>query len=125
MSAQGADNAIKRAIAEALATEYRLYRAARRSGDVAAGWHHLERAHILAQTNLRAHIASHGAMLAFAIRQGDGREAAGQLVRLMLAPLGNFTGRLPFGNTGRSNVSAFAPMALPPDLAAVLSRNTP
>lgn len=125
MVAQGPNNAIKRAIAQALATEYRLYRATRRAGDVAAGWHHLERAHIIAQTDLRAHIASHGAMLAFALRLGDGREAAGQLVRLVLAPLGHLTGRLPFGNTGRSNVSAFAPMALPPDLAAILGRSTP
>lgn len=27
-----------------------------------------------------------------------------------MAPLGNLTGRLPIGNTGRANVSAFAPM---------------
>jgi hypothetical protein len=35
---------------------------------------------------------------------------------LLLAPLGSLTGRLPIGNTGRSNVSAFLPMAIPQDL---------
>ncbi|MBT8427288.1 MAG: DUF3703 domain-containing protein, partial [Erythrobacter sp.] len=37
------------------------------------------------------------------------------------APLGNLTGRLPWGNTGRANVSAFAPMPYPDDLAEVFT----
>src|SRR3546814_13656885 len=37
----------------------------------------------------------------------DWREAAGQATRLFLIPLGSFTGRLPIGNSGRANVSAF------------------
>jgi hypothetical protein len=61
-------------------------------------------------------------MLAFAVAQRDWREAAGQILRLVLAPLGNLTGRLPFGNTGRSIVNAFAPMDIPPDLAVILTR---
>jgi hypothetical protein len=42
------------------------------------------------------------------------------MVRIILAPLGALTGRLPVGNTGRSNVSAFAPMPIPADLADTL-----
>jgi hypothetical protein len=38
----------------------------------------------------------------------------------LLAPLGSLTGRLPVGNSGRSNVSAFAPMPIPADLAEAL-----
>nr|WP_262504090.1 DUF3703 domain-containing protein [Sphingosinithalassobacter sp. CS137] len=47
-------------------------------------------------------------------------EASGQIARLALAPLGNLTGRLPIGNTGRSDVSAFARLEIPSDLRAVL-----
>ncbi|MDH4746257.1 DUF3703 domain-containing protein [Sphingomonas sp. CBMAI 2297] len=55
-------------------------------------------------------------MLGHAWRLRQPGEVAGQLFRMALAPLGHFTGRTPAGNTGRSNVSAFAPMPIPPDL---------
>lgn len=109
-------------IAAALAAEYEAQDRAMRDGDIARAWHHLERAHILAQTALLPHLVSHGKMLALALRTGDWQEGAGQVVRLALAPFGNLTGRLPIGNTGRSSVSAFAPMAIPPDLEAILDR---
>ena len=80
----------------------------------------LERAHVVAQTRLVPHLQSHWKMLLLAARTRDGREAFGQLFRLALAPLGNLTGRLPVGNTGRSNVSAFAPMNIPSELSAIL-----
>jgi hypothetical protein len=59
-------------------------------------------------------------MLSFAYELRDFREAFGQIFRLALAPIGNITGRLPRGNTGRSNVSAFAAMDIPSDLQALL-----
>ncbi|MCV0386070.1 MAG: DUF3703 domain-containing protein [Nitrobacter sp.] len=46
------------------------------------------------------------------------------MFRLAIPPLGKLTSRLPLGNTGRSNVSAFAPMELPPDLRAILDPRT-
>jgi hypothetical protein len=55
-------------------------------------------------------------MLRFAIEKRDWSEVLGQILRTILAPLGPLTGRLPVGNTGRSNVSAFAPMPVPDDL---------
>lgn len=55
-------------------------------------------------------------MLAFAVGLRDWHEVAGQIVRLALAPLGALTGRVPIGNTGRSNVGAFQPMPVPDDL---------
>ena len=103
-----------------LAKEYRTADEAERAGRIAMTWHHLERAHILAQTRFWPHLQSHREMLHLALRNRDRREVIGQLLRLALAPLGNLTGRFPLGNTGRPNVSAFAPMELPPDLRAIL-----
>ncbi|KPF72331.1 MAG: DUF3703 domain-containing protein [Blastomonas sp.] len=111
-------------ISAALAAEYRMQAAAVQRGDVPLAWHHLGRAHILAQTRLGAHCVSHWKMLVFAVRLRNWPEAAGQLLRLALAPLGNLTGRLPLGNTGRSTVSAFAPMDIPLDLRAILDRTS-
>jgi len=108
---------------QAITAEYRAQAEALERGDIDEAWLHLERAHILAQTRLLPHLLSHGKMFALAVRTRDGREAAGQILRFLLAPLGNLTGRLPIGNTGRSSVSAFAPMNIPPDLQAVLNRN--
>lgn len=109
--------------AEAIALEQAAFRVARQSGDVAAAWRALERLHVLTQSQLWLHARTHIAMLLFALRLGDGREVAGQVFRLALAPVGNLTGRLPIGNTGRANVSAFAPMPLPDDLRSIIARS--
>ena len=103
-----------------IAAEMAAYRSALEEGDDDRAWHHLERIHIVSQPYLRPHISSHGAMMGFAIRRRDWSEVLGQMVRIILAPLGSLTGRLPVGNTGRSNVSAFAPMPIPSDLAEAL-----
>lgn len=97
------------------------YRNNRRTANRAAAWNALERAHILSQPYFVPHFASHWHMLGFAIALRDWREAAGQLFRLALVPLGSLTGRLPVGNTGRARVSAFRAMPMPRDLAALLS----
>ncbi len=89
-------------------------------GDTGAAWWALERAHIISQPDLPLHLRVHWTMLGYAIRMGDLREVAGQMLRLALAPIGSLTGRIPVGNTGRSNVSAFEPMAIPADLRAVI-----
>ncbi len=107
-------------ISRFLAEEYRAAEAATNAGQVEQAWHHLERAHVVAQTQVAPHLQSHWKMLVLAVRMRDGREAFGQLVRLALAPLGNLTGSLPIGNTGRSNVSAFAQMNIPHDLMTIL-----
>lgn len=103
-----------------LAEEYRAANAAAHVGRIDQAWRHLERAHILAQMKLWPHCRSHWRMLELAVRLRDWREAFGQIVRLALAPVGNLMGRLPIGNTGRANVSAFAHMKIPPDLQAIL-----
>jgi hypothetical protein len=96
------------------------YRTARAAGDVGAAWHALERGHIVSQPVLSLHLKSHSLMLGFALNQRDGFEAFGQVIRLLLAPLGALTGKIPWGNTGRAHVSAFRPMPIPDDLAPLL-----
>jgi hypothetical protein len=83
-----------------------------RQGDSPAAmrWRWLEAAHVLGQTSLPLHWRSHTAMLRYALALGDVREAAGQLWRLALTPLGHALDRLPLGNIGRSHVNAFRPM---------------
>lgn len=96
--------------------EMSAYRTAKAASDIAKAWAVLERAHILSQPYLGPHLTNHWTMLGFAVELRDWRETAGQVVRLALAPLGALTGRIPVGNTGRSNVSAFQPMPVPDDL---------
>ncbi len=122
MTQHTADQRTMNAIAAALAVEYRMVEEAARQGDVPLAWHHLGRAHILAQTRLGTHFVSHWRMFNFAVRLRDWPEAAGQLLRLALAPLGSLTGRLPIGHTGRSTVSAFTAMDIPSDLRAIIDR---
>ena len=107
-------------VADLPAREYRAAQKAVEADQIDLAWHHLERAHILAQTRLWAHCLSHWKMLSLAVGQRDLREVAGQVFRLILAPIGNVTGRLPLGNTGRANVSAFAEIPYPDDLAEAL-----
>ena len=57
---------------------------------------------------------------AAAVRRRDGREIAGQLLRLLLAVPGSVSGRYPVGNTGGADVSAFSPMPVPDDLRPLL-----
>lgn len=117
---RGAGDDARRA---AYAAERERYRDARDDGEWRAAWHHLERAHILAQPDFRLHLASHVDMLVFALSRRDGREVAGQLLRIALVPLGSLTGHLPAGNSGRARVSAFAPMPLPDDLRPFFRRD--
>ncbi|WP_234002600.1 MULTISPECIES: DUF3703 domain-containing protein [Sphingopyxis] len=105
-----------------IAGELDRYRAARTAGDGRSAWIALERAHVVAQSFFALHLASHWRMLGYALALGDGREAAGQLFRLALVPLGSLTGRLPVGNTGRARISAFKPMPIPSDLEALISQ---
>jgi hypothetical protein len=95
-------------------------RAARARGDVAAEWHHLERAHILSQPMAGPHVRTHLAMLGHGIRRRDRREVLGQAIRLVVAAPGSWTERYPVGNTGGADVSALQPMPIPEDLRALL-----
>ncbi len=101
-----------------LAEEMATFAVTRASGDHVAAWKALEQAHIIAQPFLVLHLSGHLAMLKYAIERREVREIYAQAVRLVLAPFGALTGRIPIGNTGRSNVSAFKPMPIDPRLKA-------
>ncbi|AYQ27128.1 MULTISPECIES: DUF3703 domain-containing protein [unclassified Polaromonas] len=85
-------------------------------------WAWLMAAHIVGQQNSGLHWRSHIAMLRFALKTRDYPEAAGQLMRLSLVPLGHLAGRLPAGNHGRATVSAFTPMPVDPSLGELISQ---
>lgn len=87
--------------------------------DIPAAFRHLERAHILSQRFALAHAATHLRMLRLGWRTGDTREVFGQLTRAAAALVFSRIW-VPVGNTGRANVSAFAPMRVPEDLASML-----
>lgn len=85
-------------------------------------WQLLEAAHVVGQGQFVPHLRTHALMLREAVRQRDGREAAGQLFRLALVPLGHLTGRLPIGNIGRATVSAFQPMEVAQATAELIAQ---
>jgi Protein of unknown function (DUF3703) len=105
---------------QAFTSEMGLVRSLIADQDFQGAWHHLERAHILGQRDLWSHIVVHMTMLSFAIQQSDVREVLGQIIRILATIPGYLFGWIPVGNTGRSNVSALKPMAIPEDLKPYL-----
>lgn len=97
-------------------------REAFRSGDLDEAFRRLERAHILGQRWLATHLSSHWWMLRVALRRRDGREARGQLSRLLATFPGYVFGWVPKGNTGGANVHPLRPMQVPDDLRGDLGR---
>lgn len=90
------------------------------AADLADRWAWLEAAHVVGQQCFTLHWVSHTAMLRFALQTRDLGEAAGQLLRLALVPLGHLLQRLPTGNTGRATVSALAPMPVDARLSRLI-----
>ncbi|WP_328186686.1 DUF3703 domain-containing protein [Marinobacter sp. OP 3.4] len=101
--------------------ELEAARMAEGAGDLETAFSHLERAHILSQKYALAHAATHLRMLRLGWRTRDVREVLGQFIRTIAALIFSRIW-VPVGNTGRANVSAFAPMPVPEDLAEVLSK---
>lgn len=99
-------------------------RSARSRGDAIGERSHLERAHILSQPIAIPHVRTHLSMLSAGFRRRDRREVIGQLLRLLVAAPGSWTGRYPAGNTGGADVSAFLVMPIPDDLRGILEDRT-
>lgn len=91
-------------------------RQARREGRLDEAFRSFERAHVIGQFWIGPHLASHWEMLRIGWLRYDVREIVGQLLRLALVVPGTLLGRLPEGNTGGANVSAFQPMPIDPEL---------
>ena len=103
-------------------THARLIQEARAARSSQQAWLWLEAAHVVGQLHLKPHWQTHAHMLGLAWRTRNWPETAGQVLRLALVPLGHLSGRLPLGNPGRATVSAFDPMPVRPELAALIDR---
>lgn len=90
------------------------------SGKAAAGFQHLERAHVLGQASTFHHVRVHVLMLRWSLRHRVWAEARGQLLRIFGAATKTALGWVPSGNTGGSNVSPFKPLPVPDDLATII-----
>lgn len=99
-----------------------LFRAEFEQRHLQQAWHHLERAHILAQAWPREHSYVHWLMLRFGFFIKSPKEVIGQIPRLLAGGVKSFVGTIPVGNTGGANVSALRPMQIPEDLAELLSK---
>lgn len=99
----------------------RLIQEARVPRSTERAWMYLEAAHVVGQLHFRPHVRPHVQMLKLALHSHDWREAAGQGLRLALAPLGHLSGRLPLGNPGRSTIGAFERLPVRPDLADLIA----
>ncbi|MCX4527983.1 MULTISPECIES: DUF3703 domain-containing protein [unclassified Streptomyces] len=104
------------------AFEAELLRARDAAPDTRAMWTALERAHIISQDWAWPHTRAHWHMFRLAVLCRDRAEAVGQVVRILVAGAGSVTGRVPYGNTGRTAAGLRTPMPLPDDLRALLGR---
>lgn len=98
--------------------------AARRSdssGDAASSFHHLERAHVLAQTSTLEHVRVHVRMLGWGMRHRNPREILGKVQRIIGAAIATPLGFIPHGNTGGANVHPFRSISIAPDLADIIA----
>lgn len=90
------------------------------SGELDAGFAHLERAHVIGQAFVAPHARSHWLMFKLEIRRRQPVAAFGQVLRLVLGILGSAVGKVPVGNTGGSNVSMFKRMPIAPELQVII-----
>ncbi|WP_240801690.1 DUF3703 domain-containing protein [Streptomyces sp. A1136] len=112
--------AMPAAVRAAFETELRRARDA--APDTDTMWDALERAHILSQAWAWPHTRAHWHMFRLAVRCRDRAETVGQVVRILVAGAGSVTGRVPYGNTGRTAAGLLTPMPLPEDLRVLLGR---
>ncbi len=90
------------------------------AGDSEGAFRHLERAHVLGQASTYQHTRIHWLMLKHGLRQRDGKEIAGQILRIGGAASKTPLGIYPKGNTGGANVNPLRSMPIQPDLAEIL-----
>lgn len=109
-------------IKEHYSRELDLYKTELVQQNLPQAWHHLERAHILAQAWPREHSYVHWRMLRFGIFIKSPKEVLGQITRLIFGGVKSFVGSIPVGNTGGSNVPPLEPMEIPKDLGAILEK---
>ena len=85
-----------------------------------AGFHQLQRAHIIGQTFVIPHATSHWLMLKAEVKRRRLLAALGQTVRLVLGVLGSAVGIVPAGNSGGTDISMFKRMPIEPELQNII-----
>jgi hypothetical protein len=89
-------------------------------GDLEAGFHHLERAHVLGQAFVVPHTVAHWLMLSVEFRRRRVIAVFGQAVRIVLGILGSAVGVVPIGNTGGTDISMFKRLPIDPELQNII-----
>ncbi len=89
--------------------------------DASGAFRHLENAHVLGQESTYWHVVVHWLMLIWGIRQRNGREVVGQLIRIVGAAALTAIKGVPIGNTGGSNVSPIKPLPVSSEHAAIIA----
>ena len=82
---------------------------------------HLEKAHILGQKSVRAHVLVHWLMLRVEFSRRNFAAVWGQAVRILLGAVGSAVGFVPIGNTGGTNISMFKRLPIDPILAKLMA----
>jgi hypothetical protein len=95
------------------------------SGNLDAGFAHLERAHVIGQEYVIPHITSHWLMFRVELRRRRLAAILGQLVRIVLGALGSAVGAVPIGNTGGTNISMFKRMPIETELQHIIDGHAP
>jgi len=95
------------------------------SGNLGAGFFHLERAHVIGQEHLIPHVKSHWLMFQVEFRRRRFAAAIGQVIRIVLGALGSAVGVVPTGNTGGTNVSMFRRMPIESELQNIIDGRAP
>jgi hypothetical protein len=90
--------------------------------DFDSAFRHLERAHVLGQSQTFDHTRIHWRMLTIGWKRRDAIEVFGQVIRVVGAATKTAFGIYPKGNTGGANVYFFKPMPIPQDLQAILDK---
>lgn len=103
--------------------ELNLYQTEFAKRNLQQAWHHLERAHILAQAWPCEHSYVHWLMLRFGVFIKSPKEVLGQIPRLLVGGVKSFIGKIPVGNTGGANVPPLQPMEIPKDLEIILTQH--
>jgi hypothetical protein len=90
--------------------------------DLQSKWQLLQAAHIVGQRFIWLHLDSHLQMMKLALRTRNWIESAGQVFRIALVPFGHLLGRLPVGNPGTADVSAFSTQEISPRLRDLIAK---
>jgi len=95
------------------------------SGDLAASFAHLERAHVIGQDCVVPHVTSHWLMFLIELQRRRLAAILGQAIRIVLGALGSAVGIVPTGNTGGTNVSMFKRMPVAAELQNIIDGRAP